>query len=1264
MLRSAVATFTCAGLLLTGALRAQDPDKPETVPAGQQRGISGENAFRFSEIDSINLFNGNLTLTIPLGTSYPVGGGLSYGFTLVYNSNAWDYERLCEFEPSAGGPGRAVTIYNAVPNRLSNAGVGWTFSFGRILPILDEYRNPTKRIVYAAPDGSRHSFFEGLNYGAQHDARYTNDGSYIRWRESPANCFDDGIESGSNCAVLLDFPDGSVHTFKDQGYTDGGALRSNYHSEWRMVTMADPFGNQVWVDYEPHAWTITDSATLAETNGSTTIPARTHTVTFLGNALDLQGPEAYPRIDTISLGAFGGPAIYDFDYETTEVARHDFGGHTACDPGSSPSPQYFDADLLTRITMPEGLYYELDYYTATTVDSAGNLGKAGVLRSARIPTGGAYAWEYGIWRFLDPNRFNGASPGGRSWGVIRKHVFPDARVLHDAGGDPVNLVAESDGDLWTYEHSWSVDGQGNPLESPWDDYLLIHDPQDPDPDDEWLELPDPCFYLTKVTDPLMNYTNHYFVGARDGFRRHYGLPYAPCSPVTGVLFDLNHDGEPDVELDDMVDPEAHETPAYFLSKEIFDASHHRLRSEFVTFESDPFGTRAPFTLKEVYTDYNNRQSRTRVRYWDDIKGSPPAPATRDMIHSDWDELGHFRHTRVDSDFGGHNEREQLKRYNPNCNGYPSCSPPAIHQPWLLNTYNLERANQASANHNETVDLVSCFDPVTGFLKGTRARVSSVGDGSRDIVTIYTPSGAGQVAREDLYGGDDQDLGSHTGCTNAPGGTPAYSTRHEYRYGVLEVSMVRDRDGSDFLRTAAHLDSETGTTGIDKASGLIVRSEDAAGIGTWFEYDKLNRLSRSTTDDRAVIFSTYSVADAVTGGYESTLETTACPPGSSNLCTDANVILTQTAIVADGLGRMIREKTRVAGGSAVSREVARDTEVNILGWPLHTTVWYWPSGSNPNPAKTIYSDHDAFGRPGTVRNPSGQTVSFSYLGDRVKARTVGVALLGGEFPTTSEEYHDAHGRLFAIREQLAGGERITTYDHDAAGNIHRVCVNNGGLNTTACPSGGQLRYFWHDGRGFQHAETHPELFSTSDDPSYRYRFDARGNIIERDAFAEHQLFDLDYTYDSAGRMTQVSGFIEDPASGDPVERLLKEFFYSRSNDPGQVNAGKIYQAKRHNWVHLESSEPDSINDVVVTETFGLPAWRAPLRLQGPLQPGTQLHLRDHRLRRPRQRDRDDLSGVRPWPLLRHRHASLHAIWVPRQRDHHGVCRPRRLLLRDR
>ena len=112
----------------------------DTFPT-QERGFQAEKAFHVGDFDTVNEFNGNLLLTIPIGGSYPVGGGLSYGLTLIYNSNAWDFEQT------------ASATTQAIPVRRANSGMGWRLSPGELLEPTDP-ANETNRWVYADASGA------------------------------------------------------------------------------------------------------------------------------------------------------------------------------------------------------------------------------------------------------------------------------------------------------------------------------------------------------------------------------------------------------------------------------------------------------------------------------------------------------------------------------------------------------------------------------------------------------------------------------------------------------------------------------------------------------------------------------------------------------------------------------------------------------------------------------------------------------------------------------------------------------------------------------------------------------------------------------------------------------------------------------------------------------------------------------------------------------------------------------------------------------
>ncbi len=69
---TAIRTAALAALMIGSGVVAQAQDHPNL-----ERGFFADQAYQLSSIDSVNLYNGNLTLTIPIGQTYHVGGNLS-----------------------------------------------------------------------------------------------------------------------------------------------------------------------------------------------------------------------------------------------------------------------------------------------------------------------------------------------------------------------------------------------------------------------------------------------------------------------------------------------------------------------------------------------------------------------------------------------------------------------------------------------------------------------------------------------------------------------------------------------------------------------------------------------------------------------------------------------------------------------------------------------------------------------------------------------------------------------------------------------------------------------------------------------------------------------------------------------------------------------------------------------------------------------------------------------------------------------------------
>src|SRR5258705_11486115 len=86
-------------------------------------GFQSNHAFESGHFgENIDVLNGGLHLTTPIGPTYQVNDRLSYQLILHYNSKMWDYSDYQANAPATVKP------YNEGP-----AGIGFTLNFGRLL---------------------------------------------------------------------------------------------------------------------------------------------------------------------------------------------------------------------------------------------------------------------------------------------------------------------------------------------------------------------------------------------------------------------------------------------------------------------------------------------------------------------------------------------------------------------------------------------------------------------------------------------------------------------------------------------------------------------------------------------------------------------------------------------------------------------------------------------------------------------------------------------------------------------------------------------------------------------------------------------------------------------------------------------------------------------------------------------------------------------------------------------------------------------------
>jgi hypothetical protein len=469
--RGSAAVLALAGLALAlGAAPAAADPHPNA-----QGGVEVGQAFQVGDLDSVNLFNGALTVALPLGLSYPVNGQFSYRLALVANSNPWDFSS--RLDPSAN-----ITWQDSAPTACSNAGLGWRVSLGALAApgmASSHVCVPTDGAgaggfgVYEAPDGSQHVFYATLHAGEPDDyfngvqdnaqafvenVTYSRDGTYLRLKHYTSGNY-----------YEIEFPNGNVHRF------DAGG---------NIVQMRDAFGNQLNISYpnppssnclgiqagESSCWQLSDSQ------------GRTHWIYFRNDLAPYNGVAPYGSlISRIVLQSVGGaPATYQFSYQAISVRR-------GCPFNDQLYSDHVSVPVLVSVNQPDGSYFTPGAAGYLQTSGSGCLLGAGSLTGLTLPTLGSLGWTYQQYVYpsaSSPRPRHTSNPGVAT------------RSSYDAYG---NLIG-----AWSYATALTLNG-ANPA----------------------VEL------VNTVTDPLGNQHVRYFsVATADTFAPganlfDYGRQYTP-----------------------------------------------------------------------------------------------------------------------------------------------------------------------------------------------------------------------------------------------------------------------------------------------------------------------------------------------------------------------------------------------------------------------------------------------------------------------------------------------------------------------------------------------------------------------------------------------------------------------------------------------------------------------------------------------------------------------------------------------------------------
>lgn len=384
--RVIIAVAFIAVVVATPALVAQIAPSG-AVPPSKERGFKPELVYQFGEFDNVTLFNGNLTATIPLGPTYPVGAGLSYGFTLRYSGNLWQTVDDCRYVHNPNGDDGCV---NLVLPRMENGGLGWRLSFGRLRPPAagTEPGDGTalSKWAYLSPDGSEHLFWPALHNEcvggntAKCDPKvdgveYSRDGTYLRIKRAAAS-------------AVVEFPNGERHRFENHGTAADPDWRLHYiYNTFSATDSAGiPSSNYVKIEYEANA-----TAGVSDTWKVSDSHERQHTVTFRESPML---SEEEDLVHTVEIEGFRGagtdrvPVTYTLGYDLLDSS-----GNFLTRPCAG-SVDTVRAALLTSVELPSTASWSFTYDKPATQAACSARELSGTMLSARLPTQGKIKWTY------------------------------------------------------------------------------------------------------------------------------------------------------------------------------------------------------------------------------------------------------------------------------------------------------------------------------------------------------------------------------------------------------------------------------------------------------------------------------------------------------------------------------------------------------------------------------------------------------------------------------------------------------------------------------------------------------------------------------------------------------------------------------------------------------------------------------------------------------------------------------------------------------
>ncbi len=1181
-----VAVFL-AGILAPAidVLAQQGPDDDADVKIGYTN-----NVFHHSSVDSINLYNGALTIPVPLGPSYPVGPKLRFQAMLTYGSRVWEFGH-----PTLGDIDSQGNLYMPLVGDPA-IGIGWTFTLGAIKKCGE---NQSYR-CFVGPDGAEHQF----------------NGTIPPTSSKPGDASQFYLTGNDTSGYDMWDADGNHYDFTNHvtGYDDPYDHYLNNlgrgRDGWYVTDITDPFGNIIHVDY----FTPLGNLPCWDT-GSAPPPlygnmaCRTPTSAKSWVPSSIQGyPEGQPASWTVTVNRNGTTGrISSFLFPTVGAASatwslgYDYFTWSA-GPPNAPAVNVY---RLTSITLPT-TSYSFTYLN-------------GLARTMTLPTGAEidYLWStYHFYHARHSSRMNCGAEQPPPGSLVLQSGRPSATNYFQGDPPPSPHLNDCTGDPATdpTEFSDAVQGVGRRTE-----IFTDNDGAQRKAETDYVQVAFPfgeklaiCATPGNDTCGSQTLTIAIFPRGIEG-RAHatatlfwsdsgtFDGSTATGDRIGADIETRTFDFDPWVPAGDP-DPTISQ-PACTVYDQDF-CPKHAVRVTQRVFDYDCSGTvDCPGTVK------GNRRLLSETTFHQSTGpsgacvGCKFTSTTFSNPSGTWEGRG--RHYGREVRSGNLQGPTETKTIDTTWFPVNWTSAPPTGGAALPNLF----TEQDTLESGRTIVRLFLFDTTSttadGFLKG---QITWDSTGGRAYVKCRFADSRGN-ASDNLVESSTGAMptlsgtcGTYTASTpvgdDSPGFTDLrFGKRYTYQNG--EVTSAAWKSGaapaSWYVRNYAR----------DPETGWVTDSYDTAGARTHYDYDTLGRVTKITPN-----MTTGTPGDAdgeipTTITYNSTTLTTVQRSGGAGLTT-------WQQYEYDDFGRLIRERRKNPGGSIFkqftrfddaghdyfhSEWVADSAGESISA--TQSTVCKYTDGNGvesnfttnrPTGALGTYTTcFDPFGRPQKVVRSKHNSIQTIYRTDGASFHSdsfeqVTNYCLNGSFsgatcngtaplnPITTNE-RDSFGRLISVLEPNLTDLALYAYDP----NDKLRCVIQGGSDPhldVCSATGGQVRKFDYDAGGNLIAELTPERGSTP----VTYTYGGLGNLLNETLPGAT----ITRAYDFAGRVSSVK-------SG--TKTFATNYYDGNGFAGGTYKLGKLTRQVGGNYDPLGAATQSITQDFTYSDPSGRLSSRA-------------------------------------------------------------------------